>query len=103
MGMFDSFYFAKGVLPDNREAPEKEFQTKCLECLCNNYRVDEHGWVKCDDDRDAEINEAATVYSHVFEKDKPTKIQYYKILIHNNKVIFAKKLSEEGYENVEAA
>lgn len=97
MGMFDIFYFAEGILPDNRELPEKEFQTKDMQCNLDKYQVDKFGWVKCDEDAESEITDTAVVYSHDFDHE-PVRTQYYKIQILNNKIVYAKKISENGYD-----
>lgn len=104
MGMFDSFYFAEGVLPINKEPPETEFQTKSLSCNLDVYHVDKFGFVKkCVDYGDnegeysnASINESAEIYSYDFNHS-PTRKQTYKIIILNNKIVFAEKIHEEGY------
>jgi len=105
MGMFDSFYFAEGVLPDNREPNTVEFQSKCLKCELNTFRVAADGSVQRFEWGDGEpeiysnpepINDAAIVYSYQGEYPN-TQVQEYKILIHNSKLIHAEKLVERGY------
>lgn len=105
MGMFDSFYFEDGVLPDNREEGNNcEFQSKDLHCDLFVYEIDKNKnvrkypcWEEGYEDKPAPlnelINEGATVYSY----ESGGKSQEYKILIHNNKLVHVQKLSEEGY------
>jgi len=104
MGMYDSFYFAKGVLPDNAEAPKHEFQTKSLNNDMDVYRVCEHGFVKkyghfydydglvWDEDclESGQINDTAVVYSYS-DDPKMTHYQEYKIIILNSKIVYAEK------------
>lgn len=109
MGMYDSFYFEDGVLPNNRvEGKNHEFQSKDLRCDMDIYEIDknlnvlkypfwEEGYEDKPEPLDELINECAIVYSYEFPKDGPAKIQHYKILIHNNKLVHVKKLSEENY------
>lgn len=121
MGMFDSFYFEDGVLPDNKVPPGHEFQTKSLYCDLDVYKVDVQGNVRRfvypqgvniddtrDEDVDAKINDTIFVYSHEFLYDKPDdivnrkylgcKYQEYKIVILNNKIAHVEKVRESGYE-----
>ena len=116
MGMFDSFYFADGFLPDDKAPSGYEFQTKSLDCGLDNYIVNADGSVKkliMDydtgriEDKDP-INDCAVIYSHEFMYDNPsdimnrkflgTKYQEYKIIIMNSKVAHIEKLRESGYE-----
>jgi hypothetical protein len=91
MGMYDSFYFAEGVLPDNKEPPNEEFQTKCLECNLRDYYVSsdfiltEKSGIDC-----SNFTESLIVYSHNFEYD-PSRSQYYKIVFIKGKLIHAEK------------
>ncbi len=102
MGMFDSFYFETGVLPNNTEPSETEFQTKSLSCSLDVYRVDKHGNVKCFEFAygadpyvsDKPINDAAYVYSI-----GPSGQQEYKILIHNSKIIHIEKTHPKEEDN----
>lgn len=120
MGMFDTFHFEDGILPNNKVPAGYEFQTKSLGCNLDKYIVDAEGNVKkktmWNNDGEEEyreitgfdkpINEAAHVYSHEFiydsdnvltRKHLQTKYQEYKIVIVNSKVAFVEKISEEGY------
>lgn len=121
MGMYDSFYFAEGVLPDNRESPEKEFQTKGLEQALDNYYVSkdlqvtiepfiiENDGIKTTYVPKVPDIENLQVYSYEFEYDNPinyinrkllnTREQIYLITIKDGKLIKATKIKESGYEN----
>lgn len=117
MGMFDSFYFAAGTLPDNKVPPDHDFQTKSLSCDLDRYYVGADGHVKhvlfnSEDEREtidlAPINNEVCVYSHEFiydnEKDVfnrklvVTKYQEYKIIILNSRLVFAEKTCDSGYD-----
>ena len=113
MGMFDSFYFAKGVLPDNKVDEAHEFQCKSLGCSLDVYRIAENGTVTKTlffepdyDDKpiidDEPINDTAYVYSYVFKDIDGNSLeqsleQEYKIVILNSKVMHVEKIREEGY------
>lgn len=120
MGMYDSFYFAEGVLPDNKEDPDKEFQTKGLDCCLDNYFVSkdlqvtiepfevENDGLKTTYVPKVPDIEDLQVYSYEFEYDNPTdwanrkltntRIQWYNITIKDGRLIKATKTKEEGYE-----
>lgn len=109
MGMFDSFYFANGFLPDDKAPEGHEFQTKSLGCSLDRFEVDAQGnvvkfpfWDEgCGEKKIAErepINEVAYVYSHEFVEGKTTKYQEYKVVIVNSKVVYVEKITEEGYD-----
>ena len=85
MGMFDSFYFAEGVLPDNKVSAGYEFQTKSLSCNLDVFEVMEDGtvvkypfWEEDYEPRpkpyDEPINEGAYVYSYEFLYDNDLTI-----------------------------
>ena len=106
--MFDSFYFEKGALPNNREPETAEFQTKCLDCRLDVYRVSRSGDVKIEPyyekNKDKVLNADIGVYSirwdghGIIDKDTKGYYQDYDLKIRNNKVIEAKKVYENGYE-----
>jgi len=116
MGMFDSFYFAKGFLPNDKAPEDHEYQTKDLDCDLDIYKVDSQGSVRKfvydgDGGRAEEtkpINDSAVVYSREFLYDNPSdlfnrkyigcKYQEYKIVIVNSKIAHVEKLCESGYE-----
>jgi hypothetical protein len=106
MGMFDSFYFKEGVLPENREKEDTEFQTKDFNCELDDYYIDSDGSIRVvrfygdNDEIDDGIYE---VYSMRWEpdiNDDDAKFfeQRYRIKIRDGRVINAKKYYEEGYE-----
>lgn len=123
MGMFDSFYFAEGVLPDNKEGEGFEFQTKDLDLCLDIYLIDadRNVTIRSYEDFEADVRSIraapdlkATVYSLKFIYDiEPgedfgeylkkrelvkTCTQLYEIEIKDGKLISAKKIHEEGYE-----
>lgn len=115
MGMFDSFYFEDGVLPDNKVPAGHEFQTKDFACNLDVYRVSANGKVRMffmnySDGRTEEtkpLSGSGTIYSHEFLYDKPEgifnrkylgcKYQEYMIEFRDNQIVSAKKLAESGY------
>lgn len=100
MGMFDTFWFEEGVLPDNKENSKMNFQTKDLDQRLDLYFVDKDLNVKkLDMDGTEDMDPlfiTCEVYSYNFEGE--TKIQTYKIHITDNKLVHAKKLNESGYK-----
>jgi hypothetical protein len=119
MGMFDRFFFEKGILPENKVEPDYEFQTKSLECNLDTYKVDSNGnvrkfvhdWAPDGDgwiEDTKPVNESVIVYSHEFIYDNHkdifnrkylgTKYQEYKIIIVNNRIAYVEKLTEYGYQ-----
>lgn len=110
MGMFDSFYFEDGILPDNKAPSGEEFQTKDLDCSLDKYKVDAQKNVKkfswYGEDTDP-INVTAEVYSHEFmyegddimtRKYLGCKYQLYKVVIVDSKLVHVEKVVEDGYE-----
>ena len=95
MGMYDSFYVEKGVLPENSENEDQEFQTKCLDCNLDVYKVDKNLNVTanklCGEKITQKINDCAFIYSYVFDGEI-TREQHYKIIIINNKIEFVEKI-----------
>lgn len=118
MGMFDSFYFAEGVLPDNREAPDKEFQGKDLCCSLDIYKVDHEYNITIasfmsmsgESQKVGDSLEPIEVYSHEFIYDKPddifnrkllkVKYQLYSFRIKDSKISDIKKIEESGYDSI---
>ncbi len=117
MGMYDSFYFENGILPDNKAPDMHEFQTKDLDSSLDTYHVDKDGNVKkfeFDSSSDKglvenkrPINADIVVYSHEFLYDSDDiftrkylgcKYQEYNIVIVNSKITHTEKTREEGYE-----
>lgn len=94
--MFDSFYFAEGLLPNNNESPTMEFQTKSLAQDLNVWNVDRFGIAICKDDPERELSNCAHITSYVFS-ELETKIQEYKVMFLKNKLILAEKIGERGY------
>jgi hypothetical protein len=84
MGMYDSFYFEKGILPDNKVSEDCEFQSKCLDCILDTYNVDSEGNI-------------STERTSFDDEHLGYKCQEYKIVIANNKIIFVEKVYERGY------
>ena len=101
MGMFDSFYFAKGALPDNPFSPDEEFQTKCLACNMDVYRVDENKKVKRYSvevwpDRNSEIEVFGVINESAYVSGFGNNGRVdYKILIYNSELVYADKLGGE--------
>jgi hypothetical protein len=91
MGMFDSFYFEEGVLPDNPFPPEKEFQTKSLDCELTIFRVDKNGNVTSEKNKYASHQphylEAVTAYVYAYDGNI---CHEYKICIVDNRLKSAK-------------
>lgn len=118
MGMFDSFYFKEGVLPDNKVDENHEFQTKSLDCSLDIYHVlgdctviKRDFWEEGEDAPEPDpkpINETLRVYSYEFlyeneddilnRKYLGSRYQEYKITILNSKLVYAEKVCEEGYD-----
>lgn len=116
MGMFDSFFFEKGLLPENKVEDGHEFQTKSLDCQLDEYRVYANGTVRKfvygghDASRveDTEpINVTAEVYSYEFLYDNEdilnrkylgTRFQEYIVVIAGSRLFSAKKVLEYGYK-----
>ncbi len=113
MGMFDTFRFKDGFLPNNKVEEDYDFQTKDLESDLDMYCVDSIGNVSKhklieeneydDEAEDVSINDIAYVYSHEFLHDNKgkytgSKQQCYKIVIVSSQIVYVEKLSEEGYE-----
>lgn len=105
MGMFDSFYFKDGVLPDNKVPEDYEFQTKDLDCCLDEYQVDKHGNVQKTsyswDNKECIVSPdlidcVAYVYSH-----DDNKYQEYAIMIVDSKLTHVKKIAESGYDDVD--
>lgn len=117
MGMFDSFYFTDGVLPDNKAPSGHEFQTKDLACHLDKYSVAADGAVTVvcfyDGEPKKPLNFGAKVYSHEFMYDNEkdlfkrkyigAKYQEYKIVVVNDKLAHIEKVVEAGYEPVASA
>ncbi len=99
MGMYDSFYFAEGLLPNNEETSDMEFQSKCLKCNLDKFYFDSDGFVtkkpfdECEEN-DKPINEGLYVYSYNFDM-KPTRYQEYKILIMNSKLVYVERINRD--------
>lgn len=114
MGMYDTFYFESGSLPENKVPPEHDFQSKSLHCGLDKYfiKADKSVVVEpfgiSDVDNEKVLSFCARVYSHVFLYDKPDdiinrkylgcKYQSYEIVVEKNKMVSAKKTSEAGYD-----
>lgn len=108
--MYDSFYFEKGVLSDNKEEPSVEFQTKSLNCGLDEYYVDKTGNIlvsffeKKPEKEQANFTETIIVYSYVWEgsgiitKDTKCRSQKYELEVFRGRVIAHKKIEEEGYD-----
>ena len=118
--MFDSFYFAKDLLPKNKVDENHEFQTKSLGCDLDKYYIDSNRNVTRvpffeQGEKDQElirryeieekINEVVYVRSHVFyyenendlfgRKYLGSDVQEYKIVIKDNKLVYAEKILDE--------
>lgn len=131
MGLFDSFYFADGVLPQNKVEENYEFQTKDLSCNLDKYYVDKQGFVTMTPFREegdekvrpvnAQVNDTVFVYSHKFTyKNKEGEIevdpeitydkanygckyQCYKLVILQGRVSHVEKVDDkdEVYKRIE--
>ena len=129
MGMYDSFKFGKGILPDNKVDADHIFQSKDLDCCLDLYQIDEAGVAavkefedgRCTGWNKTPLNFQAYVYSHVFwyENKKTGKIQEergwpiedykylgadyqcYKIIVVNNRLVFAEKVSDTNHKDDE--
>src|SRR5580658_3896808 len=112
MGMFDSFYFEDGILPDNKAPIGHEFQTKDLHCCLDKYYVKanhriEPEWGINGPPDDTSLNFTAGVYSHEFLYDNEadivnrkylgSKYQHYTITAKDGVIVNAVKDSEAGY------
>lgn len=114
VGMYDSFFFKDGVLPDNKVAEDHEFQTKDLYCNLDRYYVGRYGIVTREIldaggeyIKDTEsINDSVEVYSHEFlwdgddlttRKYLGCKYQIYKIIILDNDIKHIRKIYQSGY------
>lgn len=114
MGMFDSFYFKRGVLPDDKAPEGEEFQTKSLECNLDRYYVDssghvikKHYWDGEETATNHNVTCNAYIYSYEFLYDNEedllnrkylgSKVQEYSIQIVNNQVVRVEKVHESGY------
>ena len=97
MGMFDSFYFDKDVLRNNKEEPSTEFQSKDLDCELDKYRMgkDSMEIEKFYPDEFKPDSFKARVYS--IEKGRE---QEYIIHVHRGKIIFQEKVIERGYKEI---
>ena len=91
MGMFDSFYFAAGFLPDCTSPPNAEFQTKSLRCHLDKWYIGSDGIAINKEDPTLELNDSAVIYNY-----DDTIAEYYKVMFLNNKLIYAKKIGDEG-------
>ena len=104
MGMFDSFYFDVGVLPDNKEGPLMEFQTKDLHCMLNTYFVDYTGHIL--NPGPTPINKVIEVYSYDFLYSPGSILtrqylgcnyQEYSLIIRDNQITHIERIREKGY------
>lgn len=113
MGMFDSFYFEAGVLPNNKMPPTCEFQTKELECELTNYTVDTTGRLYrstfCYETQErtfpepVKLTQTITVYSYEFSNNIPTRRQEYELAFEDGWLMKATKTDESGFEEYSAA
>lgn len=103
MGMFDTFYFDKDVLPNNKECQNVGFQTKDLCCILEEFKVDKSMSIVSINNYTAnDVTAEFEVHSYQYESDGNfnhinPRGQSYEIISVKNKIVYCRKTNEYGY------